>query len=91
MASYAGQDRYLMSQTSNRPRSCPFPMRWLRAGSDPAGSAHGLQCGERPLIRSKPASKCPLYAHDFAYLHFRGPHPASVTSSPKLGAGIKPP
>jgi hypothetical protein len=80
-----------MSQAFRDRRHFPAPMRWLRAGSDPSRSNHGHQCGERPLIRSKPASKCPLYAHDLARLHLRGPHPASVTSTPKLGAGIKSP
>lgn len=80
-----------MSQTSRDRRHFPAPMRWLCAGNDPSRSIHGHQCGERPLRRSNPASKCPLYAHDLACLHLRDSCPACVASTIEVGAGIKSP
>jgi integrase-like protein len=87
--SHAGQDRHLMSQTSNRPRSCLFPIGWLRAGSDPARSDHGLQCTECPLVHSEPALRCPSPARAGARASTRGPHPPCVTFTAALGARIK--
>ena len=80
-----------MSQTSNRPRSCPFPMRWLRAGSDPARSARGLQCAECPFAHSEPALGCPSYARGVACAPIRRSHPPCVTFTTEIGARIKSP
>jgi len=80
-----------MSQTSNRPRSCPFPMRWLRAGSDPAPSDHGLQCAECPLAHSEPALRCPSYAQGVACASIRRPYPPCLTLTTNVGARIKSP
>ena len=80
-----------MSQTSSRPRSSPFPMRWLRARSDPARSAHGLQCAECPSMHSEPALRCPLYARGVDGASIRRPHPACATFTTEVGARIKSP
>jgi len=80
-----------MSQTSNRPRSFPFPMRWLHAGSDPARSAHGLQCAECPLTHSEFALRCPSHARDVACASIRTSHPPCVTFTIQVGARIKSP
>ena len=80
-----------MSQTSNRPRSCSFPMRWLRAGSDPARSAHGLQCAECPLAHFEPALRFPSYARGVACASARSSHPPCVTFTAEVGARIKSP
>ena len=80
-----------MSQTSSRPRSFPFPMRWLRAGSDPARSAHGLQCAACPLAHSEPALTCPSCARGIAGASIRRSHPPCVTFTAEVGARIKSP
>ena len=80
-----------MSQTSNRPRSCPFPMRWLRAGSDPARSAHALQCTECPLAHSEPVLRCPSCARGIVCTSVRRSHPPCARFTTKVGGRIKSP
>lgn len=80
-----------MSQTSSWPRSLPLSMCWLRAGSDPARSAHGLQCAECPLAHSELTLRCPSYARDVACASIRRSHPPCVTFTTKVGARIKSP
>jgi hypothetical protein len=50
LAPDAEQDRLIMSQTSRKPRHFPVPMRWPRAGNDPARPRHRAQRTVRPLI-----------------------------------------
>jgi hypothetical protein len=80
-----------MSQTSNRPRSCPFPMCWLRAGSDPARSVRRLQCAKCPLAHFEPALSCPSYPRGIAGASTRRSQPPCVRSHAEVGARIKSP
>jgi hypothetical protein len=80
-----------MSQTFHDRRNFPAPMRWLRAGRDPARSAHGLQCAECPLEHSGPALRCPSYAPGVACTSIRRSHPPCVTFTTEVAARNKSP
>jgi hypothetical protein len=80
-----------MSQTSNRHRSCPVPMRWLRAGSDPARSAYHLRRAKCPFAHSEHALRCPSYARGVACASIRRSHPPCLIFTAEVGARIKSP
>ena len=80
-----------MSQTCCERCNFLVPMRWLRPGDDLSRPDHIDQCAKRPLMRSERTLKCPLHAPDLAYVQTCRSHPASLTSTIEVGAGIKSP
>jgi hypothetical protein len=91
MAPDAEQDRHVMSQIAREPRTFLVPMRWPYAGSDPSRPCRCGRCAVRSLIRSARLPRCPLRASNLASERIRRPHPAGVTSTLKVSAGIKSP
>ena len=78
-----------MSQTLRQRRYSPLAMRWLHAGSDPSRSDHGHHRAQPPLMRFELSPRSPLAARDLASTSICRSHPACVTSTIEVGAGIK--
>ena len=69
----------------------PFPIRWLRAGSDLAHSNGTHECADHALMRSQHQPKCLLHSPDPAYMQISDWRRPGLPSIIHIGAGIKSP
>jgi|NGEPerStandDraft_6_1074524.scaffolds.fasta_scaffold242746_1 hypothetical protein len=80
-----------MSQTSRKRRHFPVPMRWPRAGNDPARPRHRAQRTVRPLISYNRLPRRLSDASELTSVQIANRILPESHPPPELGASIKSP